>query len=110
MKKLLAALSLYAIFLAGCQVSIVRPPSGDVAGSINVYQGFSRSAVGAQNTVDAASSVLTADVSSEINPALDSEYGLSLASEINPEVSAEIDAEVSELYNTSTSEEQEDVK
>ncbi len=109
MNKILL-LSLLTAILTGCQVSIVRPPSGDVAGSINVYQGFSRSAVGAQNTVDAASSVLAADVSSEINPALDSKYGLTLASEMNPEVSAKIDAEVSELYSAPTNEAQEDTE
>jgi len=97
---------LFAVIFSGCQVAYVKPAKGEMAGDVTVYQGFSRSAVGAQNTLDAAttktSEFLTADVSpelsSEINPSISSEINPALASEINPSLagnSAEITPEVS---------------
>jgi len=109
--------SLFAVIFTGCQVSYVKPTRGESASNITVYQGFSRSAVGAQNTLDAAttktSSMLTAQVNpelnSEINPAVSSEVNPALASEINPnlsgnsaevnpEIDTNIEAEVSDIY------------
>lgn len=117
MNKILLLL-LTAMIFTGCQVSYVRPSKGDMAGTINVYQGFSRSAVGSQNTVDAdvtkTSEMLTADISpelsSEINPELNSAYDLDLssevnpafASEINPELDTNINAEISDIYKSET--------
>ena len=116
-KSLITFLLLCIAVFTGCQVSYVKPTRGESASNITVYQGFSRSAVGAQNTLDAAttktSSMLTAQVNpelnSEINPALSSEVNPALASEINPELSgnsaevnpeidANIEAEVSDIY------------
>ena len=115
------------IGLAGCQIAYVKPAKGEMAGDVNVYQGFSRSAVGAQNTLDAASTktsnILTAevnpelnseinpelnsatdlDLSSEINPALASEINPSVSgnsAEVNPELDADINAEISDIYKS----------
>jgi hypothetical protein len=101
MNKLILLLLTFSF--VGCQVSYVRPSKGDMAGTVNVYQGFSRSAVGAQNTVDAGvtktSAILTADISpelnSEINPELSSETELALSSEINPALASEINPSIS---------------
>jgi hypothetical protein len=103
MNKIPLLLILLTMIFTGCQVAYIRPPSGDMAGDFNVYQGFSRSAVGAQNTVDAASTktsaILTADISpelnSEINPELNSAYDLDLSSEINPALASEINPSIS---------------
>ena len=93
---------LFAVIFSGCQVAYVKPAKGEMAGDVTVYQGFSRSAVGAQNTLDAAttktSEFLTADVSpelsSEINPAISSEINPGLSSEINPTLASEINPSV----------------
>jgi len=116
MKRLVYILALLsAVMFMGCQVSYVKLPRGETAGNVTVYQGFSRSAVGGQNTVDAASTktsaVLTASINpelnSEINPSRSSEISPALASEINPELASAInpvlDIEISDLYNGATS-------
>lgn len=100
MNKLILLLLTFSF--VGCQVAYIRPPSGDMAGDISVNMGFSRSAVGAENTVDAdvtkTSAILTADVSpelnSEINPELSSATDLDLSSEINPAFASEINPSV----------------
>lgn len=92
----LAALLFTASFV-GCQVSYVRPSSGDMVGSITVYQGFSRSAVGESNDVAAASTKTSAVLTAAISPELSAEFNPSVSGNsaaISPEFSSEINPEL----------------
>lgn len=124
MNKVTLLLILFTAIFTGCQIAYVKPTKGEMAGDVTVYQGFSRSAVGAQNTLDAdvtkTAAILTADVSpelnseinpelssateldlsSEINPALASEINPEIASEVNPELDTNINAEISDIYKS----------
>jgi len=134
MKRLVYILALLpAVMFMGCQISYVKTPRGETAGAVTVYQGFSRSAVGGQNTVDAASTKTSAILTASINPELNSEINPSLSSEINPALSAAmnpsiagnsaeinpelesefnpvLDVEISDLYNGAATVESEPVE